>query len=171
MSLLGLAAFFLCMVVVMTGILQAGGKERLPLLSAIIGGVVKITANIFLLSNPNINIYGAALSTLLCYVVMATLDFLFLKSCLGEYPNLLHIIPRPLVSTIVMAVCAFGVYSLCNIFSGNPGHFLMTVYLAISMGAAVIVYAVMIIVTRSITAEDMKLIPKGEKIAKLLRMK
>ena len=171
LSLLGLAAFFLCMVVVMTGILQAGGKERLPLLSAVIGGVVKITANIFLLSNPNINIYGAALSTLLCYVVMATLDFLFLKSCLGEYPNLLHIIPRPLVSTIVMAVCAFGVYSLCNVFGGNPGHFLMTVYLAVSIGAAVIVYAVMIIITRSITAEDMKLIPKGEKIAKLLRMK
>ena len=83
----------------------------------------------------------------------------------GDYSKKVWII------TIVMAVCAFGVYSLCNVFGGNPGHFLMTVYLAVSIGAAVIVYAVMIIITRSITAEDMKLIPKGEKIAKLLRMK
>ena len=171
LSFLGLAAFFLCMVVVMTGILQAGGKERLPLVSAVIGGIVKITSNLFLLSNPNINIYGAALSTLLCYIVMAALDFVFLKSCMGEYPNLGKIIPRPLLSTVVMAVCAFTVYRLCNIIIGTPGHFLMTIYLAVSIGAAVIVYAFMIVFTRSITAEDMKLIPKGEKIAKLLRMK
>jgi len=171
LSVLGLSAFFLCMVVVMTGILQAGGKERLPLLSAIIGGVVKITANMFLLSNPDINIYGAAMSTLMCYIVMAGLDFMFLKSCLGEYPSLVKIISRPLISTLVMAVCAYTVYSLCGIISQEPGRLLMTIYLAVSIGSAVIVYLVMVIITRSVTAEDMKLIPKGEKIAKLLRMK
>ena len=170
LSILGLSSFFLCMVVVMTGILQAGGKERLPLLSAVIGGAVKITTNMFLLSNPNINIQGAALSTLLCYIVMATLDFLFLKTCLGEYPNIIKIIVRPLVSTLTMAISAFGVYSLCNLIGGTPGHLLMTIYLAVSIFAAVIVYAVMIIATRSITADDMKMIPKGEKIAKLLHM-
>ena len=36
---------------------------------------------------------------------------------------------------------------------------------------AVVVYFVMVIVSRSITAEDVKLIPKGEKIAKLLHIK
>ena len=96
---------------------------------------------------------------------------MFLKSCLGEYPDLGKIIPRPLLSTVVMAVCAFAVYRLCNMISAAPGHLLMTIYLAVSIGAAVIVYAFMIIFTRSITAEDMKLIPKGDKLAKLLRMK
>jgi len=36
---------------------------------------------------------------------------------------------------------------------------------------AVVVYLVMVIATRAITLEDMKLIPKGEKIAKLLHIR
>ena len=46
----------------------------------------------------------------------------------------------------------------------------MMVYLAASIGVAVIVYLVMVIVTRSVTEEDMKLVPGGEKIAKILKM-
>lgn len=172
LSLLGLAAFFLCMVVVMTGILQAGGKERLPLLAAVIGGAVKISVNTVLLSNPLININGAALSTLCCYIVMAALDFLFLKSCLGEYPNIIKIVARPLFSTLLMAVSAFGMYHLCGILlDSDPGRVLMMIYLAASICVAVIVYFIMIIVTKSITAEDMSMIPKGDKIAKLLKIK
>ena len=171
LSILGISAFFLCMVVVMTGILQAGGKERLPLLSAIIGGIVKIGVNTVLLANPNININGAALSTLCCYIVMASLDFMFLKTCLGEYPNIIKIITRPLLSTLTMSVSAFGVYTLCTrIISSDPGHLLMTIYLGASIAVAVVVYLIMIIATKSITADDMNMIPKGDKIAKLLRM-
>ena len=172
LSVLGFAAFFLCMVVVMTGILQAGGKERLPLLAAIIGGVVKICVNTVMLANPAININGAAFSTLCCYIVMATLDFLFLKTCLGEFPNPVKIISRPLMSTIVMAAAAFSVYSFSGaLFGGELGRLLMAVCLALAIGAAVVVYLVMVIVTKSITVADMDMIPKGEKIAKLLHMK
>ena len=172
LSILGIASFFLCMVVVMTGILQAGGKERLPLLSAVIGGIVKIGVNTILLANPNINIYGAAASTLCCYIVMAGLDFMFLKSCLGEYPSVVKIISRPLISTLAMAVSAYTVYNLCvKVISDDPGRLLMAIYLAAAIGVAVIVYLVMVIAVRAITLEDMKMIPKGEKIAKLLRMK
>lgn len=171
LSILAVAAFFLCMVVVMTGILQAGGKERLPVLAAVIGGVVKVCVNAILLSNPAVNIYGAPIGTLCCYIVMATLDFLFLKTCMGEYPNIVRVIARPLVSTLTMAAVAYIVYSMCNlVLGGSPGRIMMAAYLVVSICAAVIVYFVMIILTKSITADDMKLIPKGDKIAKLLRM-
>ena len=39
------------------------------------------------------------------------------------------------------------------------------------VGVAVVVYFVLVIVTRAVTLEDMKLIPKGEKIAALLHIK
>ena len=38
------------------------------------------------------------------------------------------------------------------------------------MTVAVVVYLVCIIATRAITAEDMKLVPKGEKLAKILHI-
>lgn len=47
---------------------------------------------------------------------------------------------------------------------------MMALVMCIAIGVAVIVYAVSVIKLRVITTEDMKLIPKGEKIAKLLHM-
>ena len=48
-------------------------------------------------------------------------------------------------------------------------------YMAVCMGAAIVVavviYAVLIIFTGALTKEDVMLLPKGEKIAKLLRLK
>ncbi len=171
LMILGVASLFLSMVTVMTGILQAGGKERLPVIAAVVGGVVKILINRMLLAKPEINIYGAAISTLCCFFVIFVMDFLFLKSSLGAYPRLRKIFFRPLISTAVMGVCAFGVYQLCRLVLGAvPGRMLMAMYLAASIIVAVIVYLVMVIVTRSITAEDMKLVPGGEKIAKILKM-
>ena len=42
---------------------------------------------------------------------------------------------------------------------------------AAAVAVGVIVYAVMIVKIRAITLEDIKLIPKGEKIAKILRIR
>jgi len=43
--------------------------------------------------------------------------------------------------------------------------------LIVAIGVGVIVYGVMTIITRAITIDDMLLLPKGEKIAKLLHIK
>ena len=43
--------------------------------------------------------------------------------------------------------------------------------MALAILLAVVVYVFLIIITRTVTLEDMKLIPKGEKIAKILKVK
>jgi len=39
------------------------------------------------------------------------------------------------------------------------------------MGLAGIVYLVLIIATRALTVEDMRMLPKGERLAKILRVR
>ena len=41
----------------------------------------------------------------------------------------------------------------------------------LSIGVAVIIYAVLILLTRAISKSDLELMPKGEKIARLLHLK
>jgi stage V sporulation protein B len=41
----------------------------------------------------------------------------------------------------------------------------------LAIGVAVIVYGVLIIITRTITRSDMRLLPKGERLANLLRIR
>ena len=127
--------------------------------------------NRVLIAIPTVNVYGAAISTLCCFASICVLDVFFIRRCFGEYPHLGRILGRPLVSTAVMGVAAVGAYKVCSLVLGTePGRLMMLMELAVAILAAVIVYFVMVIVTRSITAEDLKLIPKGEKIAKLLKM-
>ena len=55
------------------------------------------------------------------------------------------------------------------------GAELSRVPMLLAMGAAiacaVVIYVVMAVVTRAVTAEDMKLMPKGEKLAALLHLR
>ena len=47
----------------------------------------------------------------------------------------------------------------------------MALCMLVAVAAAVIVYFVSVIALRGITREDMKLIPGGEKVAKILHMR
>ncbi len=172
LAVMGVAAFFVCMVLMENAILQANGRELLPMITMIVGGVVKVTLNYFLVARPRINIYGAPVGTLVSYVVMAVMNFVFMCWVLDKNPKLRNILIRPFLCSAVMGGCAWGVYGLCDRFLrfGSPRlHMLLCMSLAIL--AAVAVYLVFAIAMKMITRDDMRLIPGGEKIAKLLHMR
>ena len=77
---------------------------------------------------------------------------------------------RPFLSGVIMAVVVFAAYwGLGHIFTldSSLGK-LALVGAPILVGVAV--YAVCVIKLKAITREDCLLLPKGEKIAKLLRL-
>lgn len=85
---LGPAAFFVCMALLSNAVLQAIGREQLPVLSIAVGGVVKIGVNWFLVGSPQINIFGAPVGSSCCYGVICVLDYLFLSRALKHRPRL-----------------------------------------------------------------------------------
>jgi len=76
-----------------------------------------------------------------------------------------------------MGLSAWGTWTVLHNAMRNNHALLLgrEVSILVPFGAAVvvgvIVYAVMIVAIRAITLEDMKLIPKGEKVAKLLHIR
>ncbi len=173
LTYLGIAGVFVCIALVSNAILQADGKERLPIVSMLAGGVVKIACNLLLVSRPEINILGAAIGTIACYGVICVLNCIFISRSMKVSPNYARAFLPPLVSTLVMGACAWAVYGLCArvLHVSAGGRLMLLLALAVAIVIAVIVYLVMVVVTRSVTLEDMKLIPKGEKIARLLHIK
>lgn len=170
LTIMGAASFFVCMALMMNAILQAGGNERYPIYSMIVGGLVKIGANWVLVANPEINILGAPIGTLSCYVVMCAMNYFFMCRCLPEKPSLVRIMGRPLISSAAMGLSAWAVYGLCSRFLGG-GYLLNAVSMLAAIAVAVIVYLILVVALRAITYEDMKLIPKGEKLAKILHIR
>ena len=56
-------------------------------------------------------------------------------------------------------------------YGAEPGRLIMALCMCLAIGVAVIVYLVLVVLTRAVTFEDMKLIPKGEKLARLLHIR
>ena len=88
-------------------------------------------------------------------------------------PSLLRIVPKPLFSSLVMGAAAWlayeGVYRLLGAVNMSRLEIALAMLAAIAVG--VIVYIVAAVKTRAVTAEDVSLIPKGDKIAAVLHLK
>lgn len=172
--LLGVASFFVCMALMTTAILQATGNEIYPVFSMLGGGVMKIVVNWFLVAEPEINITGAPLGTLACYIVMCCMNYAFICKTLKNRPRLGSVLLRPVGSSAIMGVAAWAVYhGAAALFGGTAalGWKQMAVAMLLAILVAIVVYVAAVVGTRAVTQEDMKLIPRGEKIAKLLHIR
>ena len=170
LQVMGVASFFVCLVLMENAILQASGREKLTMVTLITGGIIKIIINWFLVARRDINIYGAPVGTLCSYCAMAAMDYVFMCRTLSSRPRLLRVFSGPLAASALMGLTAWGIYGLGARLLGQ-GRIGTLLAMCAAIGAAVIVYLVTAIVFRAVTREDMKLIPGGEKIARILHMR
>lgn len=170
LQVMGVASFFVCLVLMENAILQASGREKLTMVTLITGGIIKIVINWFLVARRDINIYGAPVGTLCSYCAMAAMDYVFMCRTLSSRPRLLRVFSGPLAASALMGLTAWGIYGLGARLLGQ-GRIGTLLAMCAAIGAAVIVYLVTAIVFRAVTREDMKLIPGGEKIARILHMR
>ncbi len=105
----------------MTSILQALGKSYLPLFAMVISLVVRIVMTVYLVSIPNINIYGAIIAN----VVFLSLVTIILALCLRRlvpfnfklFAELGSLICAGLVIFIVMGATRLGLGLILNYFA------------------------------------------------------
>lgn len=174
LRLLGLASFFVCAYIITNGILQAAGREKLALLALPVGGVIKIIISWFLVGDPQVNIYGAPIGMVACYAAITLVNIIFISATSPARPNYLKVTLRPLVCTLLMGAAVWGVYGLLDKYAFprlGGGRLAAVVCLGGAVIVGVAVYAVLIFALRAVNKEDILLLPKGEKLAKLLKMK
>ena len=169
----GVACIFICLMNLTNAILQSYGREKLPIWTMIAGGVTKIVMNYFLVGNPEINIMGAPISTLCCYLVIAGLNLSFVWKYSPEKPRYLQIFAKPVIASLLMGVSAWAFYGIFSrALSGLGSAYLGNA--AATMGAivcAVVIYGVLVLALRILRAEDLESVPHGAKLAKILHLK
>lgn len=163
----GAAVIFNCLVLLTNAIMQAHGNVSTPLIDMLIGGIVKVIVNFILVSRPELNIIGAPIGTLCCYITILTLNLFSMRRMLGDNcPRIIRLLAKPLAASLVMGGAAWAAQGL--LFRALHSN---AVSCLGGMAAAVVVYVVMVLFLRIITLEDCMLLPKGEKLAKLLKIK
>ena len=167
LSVLGLASVFVALQLLCNSILQANGMVNLPILAVIIGGVVKVVVNFILVGNPNIRINGAPVGTLTCFIVISALEIFIIRRSIPAPPSFLRAFLKPFVPSVIMAAAAWATYGLLTNFL-HMGNSLATIG---GIGVGVVVYLVLVLALRVLSREDLELMPKGDKIAKILHIK
>lgn len=150
---------------VTTAVMQAHNRPWLPMINMLIGGIVKVVVNFILVGNPAVGILGAPIGTLACFLVYMVLNLFTMRRIMDNPPKIFKSVWKSAIAAIVMGVVAFGSYRL---LSGFIGSIVLCCLGAIA--AAAIIYLLLVILLKAITYYDCTLLPKGDKIAKILKI-
>lgn len=151
------------------GILQGLGRVMRPARNLFIGVMVKLVLNLVLV--PFWGISGAALSTVLAYLVAMGLNVLAVKKYTGAGIGLRQTVLKPFLSVIVMSVVVLVVEWGANALLGNmpgPQRLIHTIVGLVAVGCGALVYLLALLKTGGLTRTDIQFLPKGKRIASLL---
>ena len=142
--------------------LQGVGKVNVPMKLYTVCMLIKIGVTWMFVSIPEVNIQGATAGSLVAYAVILIIGTFLLIRYSKVKINFYTTTIKPLMGAVISSAAAYFV----NYFmSGIVAQRVSTV---LAIVAAVVVYIISLLILRAFTATEVKFLPKGEKIAKVL---
>ena len=168
MLVLGICVFPYAIIQFTNSLLQAHGYAKVPVIHMLLCGAGKLLAVYWLVGNPALGILGAPICAALCYALIAALNLLAIRRLVPQNPQLLKNLLRPALPAAIMGALVFACRWALTQALGADASRVILCGVPIVVGAAV--YFAAVVLCKAITREDCQLLPKGEKIAKLLRL-
>lgn len=164
---LSMGVVFLTLVQALSSILQGLGKPMIPAINLFIGAGAKVVLSYVLTGIPSINISGAAISTVMAFMIAAVLDLIFVIKYSHIKISAKDVFLRPLLAAVGMGIAALLSYEfLAKLLAGAGKSAKLATVAAILIAG--VVYLLLLIITGAINSQDLEFIPKGEKIRKKL---
>ena len=146
----------------MTGGLYGVNKSKVPAIAAGLGAVTKFILNMILISNPNIGIYGASISSFIYQVIVFIICYRVLNGSVNMNIKFKTHIIKPVISVAGMGIIVYFGYNILSMFFGNT----ISTLISILLGA--ISYCLLILFTKTLSKDDIMMIPYGTKIYSIL---
>lgn len=164
LALMSVALIFSALTQTLTGALQGIGKVYIPAIGILAGCVCKVILNLLLIRIPSINIYGAAISSIACQLVAFLINFFVLIRFIPLHLTFTKYVAKPLTAGVIMGGAAAGVYRLLYWLLGGTGYTANLVAALASIAVAAALYITLILVMKTMSKEDILLLPAGGKI-------
>ena len=162
LHLMGLSAIFVALSLPVNAILQAVGRADLPVKLLLAGGGLKLVLNFLLVAVPRLNIQAAPVGTLVCYAFVLFVSFGVLVNSPGVRIPVGPVFGKPFFAAVCCAVGAWAANGLLERVCGSQ----LAAVGGVSIG--VVIYVFVVLLTKTVTKEDILMVPGGEKFAKLL---
>lgn len=162
LSMLGISVFLSSMITLTNAILQSYKQVRKPIISMLLGIIVKIVASYVLIGMPSVNIYGAPISTFFSTLVIVAINLYYLLKETGRIDSVYAIFVKPFISAAISIVFGIALYVLLdNLLSSSILILLVIIVVAI-------IYSFMILKLHTLDESEILMLPKGESILKIL---
>lgn len=168
LSLLGISVFMRALVLFTNALMQANGHANIPVVNMLCCGGVRMVLVYLLVGNPKIGLLAVPALTALGNLATATLNLICMAKVLPQKSAIVRNVLRPLIPSLLMGAVAYGSWQLILRVLGENCSRLIQCGGPILI--AIIVYVISAAWLKSITKEDCMLLPKGDKIAKLLHL-
>ena len=166
MTIMGFNIMFNAIVLLTNAMMQAHGHAVVPVINMFISGFLRLIVVYILTGNRDIGIIGTPIGAMLCFLCITVLNVLSMRRVLENPPAIIKNLLRPFLAAAIMGVCVYG--ALLGLKGMGMDSRLVLCGLPLVIG--VVVYGVAAIGLKAITRADCMLLPKGEKIAKILHL-
>lgn len=153
LTLLAPSSLLVCILAITNSVLQGCGKEKMPVISMLAGGGVKLLSGMLLIKLCGIS--GAPVSTFLCYLTVTVMNLAFTVryTKVRLTPGMLY---KPLLSAVVCSLSAVLVNSILKPALGSSPACVASVLVA------AVVYLTMLILLGEVSLTDIKNIIKSK---------
>lgn len=168
LAIMAVALIFSALTQTLVGALQGIGKVFVPAISILCGCVCKIILNLILIRIPSVNIYGAAISSIVCQLVAFAVNYAVLTRYVPVRVTLMKYIVKPVISAAIMGAAAVGVYKPLYALLGSD-YMSNLIASVIAIAAAAAVYIALLLALRALDKDDILMLPAGGRLYGLLR--
>ena len=168
LSVLGISVFMRAVVLFTNSLMQANGHANIPVINMLSTGVVRMILVFVLTGNHNIGLIAVPALTAISNFATAVLNLICMAKVVPQKSAIARNLLRPLLPALLMGAFTLATWQLVLRVLGQDCSRIIQVGIPMMVAAAV--YVVSAAWLKSITREDCLLLPKGEKIAKLLKL-
>lgn len=166
-ELLKISAFciiFISLTQIIGGALHGIGKPQISTIAMIVGVILKFILNILLLPIPNLYEKGAIISNLLSNIITFFIVWEVLKKNIKIDFSLIKLCFKPFLASLLMIISSYNIYMFLTNYgiSQNISTIIIIIF-------AVFVYAILLLFMNIFSKKELFLLPKGEKIYKILK--
>ena len=162
LKLSSLSIVFVAITQTIGGVLQGIKKAKETAIAATVGAIVKLVLNLSLI--PFLNINGAIIATIISHIVTFGISFYYMKKYIKIKFKIIKFIFKPAISTFNMVFSSVLIHNALNsVISTNLS-------LIVSLIIGGVIYVFSIIVLRTLSKEEICMLPYCNKFLKKRRI-
>ena len=150
------------MITITNAILHAYKEVKKPIISMIIGTVIKLALSFILIGNRRINIYGAPISTFVSTTAIVCINIYFILKKSEKINSIYELFGKSFLSAIFSMTAGLLIYTLFDKLVTPKVLILITIMIV------ALLYFILVLFLRAVSKNDLLLLPKGELVVNFL---